>query len=80
MYCLLIGYLILRSTFLPWFLGALMIVAGLGWLTFSYEPLADHLSPYVQVVGTGAESLLMLWLLIMGVNADRWREQAARDL
>ena len=57
-----------------------MIVAGLGWLTFSYEPLADHLSPYVQVVGIGAESLLMLWLLIMGVNADRWREQAARDL
>jgi len=77
MYDLLIGYLVLRSTFLPRFLGALMVFAGLGWLTFLYEPLADHLSPYIQVLGIIAEVLLMLWLLVMGVNAERWREQAA---
>ncbi len=77
MYDLLIGYLILRSTFLPRFLGALMVFAGLGWLTFLYEPLADHLSPYIQVLGIIAEVLLMLWLLVMSVNAERWREQAA---
>jgi hypothetical protein len=76
-YCLLIGYLILRSTFLPRFLGALMVLAGLGWLTFSYEPLADHLSPYIQVLGIVAEGLLMLWLLVMGVKAERWQEQAS---
>src|SRR5207253_10350477 len=65
-YCLLIGYLILGSTFLPRFLGALMVLAGFGWLTFLYEPLANHFSPYIQVLGVAAEGLLMLWLLVMG--------------
>jgi hypothetical protein len=45
-YCLLIGYLIFRSMFLPRILGALMAFAGLGWLTFLSTPLANHLSPY----------------------------------
>lgn len=74
-YDLLIGWLILGSTFLPRFLGALMVVAGLGWLTFLYEPLADRLSPYVQGLGIIAEALLMLWLLVAGVNVERWHEQ-----
>ena len=75
-YDVLIGYLILRSTFLPRWLGALMVLAGLGWLTFLYEPLADRLSPYIQVLGIVAEGLLTLWLLVAGVNAERWNEQA----
>ena len=65
------------STFLPRLLGALMVLAGLGWLTFLYAPLADHLSPYIQVLGIVAEAALMLWLLVMGVNSERWQEQAS---
>jgi hypothetical protein len=26
---------------------------------------------------TNAEGLLMLWLLVMGVNAERWKEQTS---
>ena len=78
-YCLLIGCLILGSTFLPRFLGALMVLAGLGWLTFLYAPLADQLSPYIEALGIVAEACLMLWLLVMGVNPERWQEQAERQ-
>jgi len=76
-YCLLLGYLILRSTFLPWILGALMVLAGLGWLTFLILPPTSHVSRYIEVLGIVAEGLLMLWLLTLGVNPQRWREQAA---
>lgn len=75
-YCLLIGYLIFRSTFLPRVLGALMAFAGLGWLTFLSPPLANHLSPYILAPGLLGEGSLMLWLLVIGVNAQRWKEQA----
>ena len=74
---IVIGYLIFRSTFLPRFLGVLMMIAGLGWLTFLSPALATHLSPYVDVLGFIAELFLMLWLLVMGVNVQRWKEQAS---
>ena len=75
-YCLLIGYLIFRSTFLPRILGALMALAGFGWLTFIWPPLANYLSPYNMVPGMVGEGALTLWLLLMGVNVQRWKEQA----
>jgi len=75
-YCLLIGYLIFRSAFLPRILGVLMALAGLGWLTF-LSPLANHLSTYLKALGFLAEASLMLWLLVKGVNVQRWQEQAS---
>lgn len=77
LYCLLIGCLIFKSTFLPRILGVLMALAGLGWLTFLSPPLANALSPYVLVLGFLAELSLMLWLLVKGVNVQRWKQQAA---
>jgi hypothetical protein len=51
--------------------------AGFGWLTFLSPPLANYLSPYNLVLGFLAELSLMLWLLVMGVNVQRWKEQAS---
>jgi hypothetical protein len=76
-YCLLIGTLILRSTFLPQLIGWLMVLAGLGWLAFLSPPVARHLSLPIEVIGIVAEASLMLWLLVMGVNVERWNEQAS---
>ena len=47
LYDLLLGYLVVKSTFLPKALGALLMLAGLGWLTFAWPPLASATSPYV---------------------------------
>jgi hypothetical protein len=76
-YDLLIGYLIFRSAFLPRILGVLMALAGLGWLTFLSPPVANYLSPYTLVLGFLSELSLMLWLLVRGVNVQRWKEQAS---
>jgi hypothetical protein len=75
-YCLLIGYLIFRSTFLPRILGVLMALAGLGWLAFLSPNLAHSLSLCIEGLGIFAEASLMLWLIVMGVNVQRWKEQA----
>jgi hypothetical protein len=76
-YCLLIGYLILRSTFLPGILGVLMAVGGLGWLTFVSPGLSNYLSPYNMAPGVLGETALTVWLLAVGVNTRRWNEQAS---
>jgi hypothetical protein len=75
-YCLLIGYLVFMSTFLPRILGVLMMLAGLGWLIF-LSPLASTLSTYLQVLGFVAELSLCLWLIVMGVNVPKWLEKTS---
>jgi len=77
LYCLLLGYLVFRSTFLPRLIGVFMAFAGLGYLTFVSPPLAAYLSPYNLAPAALGEGSLMLWLLIVGVNAPRWQEQAS---
>jgi Domain of unknown function (DUF4386) len=78
-HCLLIGYLILRSNFLPRLVGVLMTFAGLGWLSFLSPPLVKALYPYIIVPGFLGETSLTLWLLFAGVNVERWNEQFQRS-
>jgi hypothetical protein len=77
LYCLLIGYLVFRSAFLPRMLGVLMAIGGLAWLTDLAIPLTDHLAPYNVVCGFVGEGLLMLWLLVIGLNGQRRNAQAS---
>jgi hypothetical protein len=75
-WCVLVGYLIFRATFMPRILGLLEGLAGVCWLTFIWPPLAHYISPYNQILAGLGEIALMLWLLVMGVNAERWQAQA----
>jgi hypothetical protein len=81
-HCLLVGWLISRSTFLPRLVGSLLAFGGLGWLTLSLASLlspafARSLVPYISIPGVVGELSLTLWLLVVGVNVPRWNEQAA---
>ena len=73
--CILGGYVIYKSIFLPRILGVLLAIAGLGYSTYLWTPLADYLYPYNLALGIG-ELILGLWLLIFGENVERWKEQA----
>jgi hypothetical protein len=75
-FCILVGYLISRSAFLPRILGALIAFGGLAWLTYPLTPFANYLSPYNLIAGLAGEASVFLWLLVKGVNDQRWNEQA----
>ena len=62
-YCLLVGYLSLDSTFVPRLVGGLMLFAGCGWLTFASPSLARALYPYNLAPGLIGEGSLTIWLL-----------------
>jgi hypothetical protein len=78
-YALLTGYLIVRSTFLPRVLGVISMVGGLGWLAFLYLPLASHLFPFLAIFAILGAAALIVWLLVKGVNEQRWKEQELKQ-
>jgi len=77
-YCIGLGWLTLKATFLPRVIGVLLIVAGLGWLTHVHAPLAKRLGALAMAPGMVGEGALTFWLLAAGVDPERWRAQSAR--
>ncbi|HEY6866831.1 MAG TPA: DUF4386 domain-containing protein [Candidatus Eisenbacteria bacterium] len=75
-WCVLSGYLIARSTFMPRILGVLLAIDGLGWILYLHTPLAYQLFPVIAAASGIAEIPLQLWLLVFGVNPQRWKERA----
>jgi len=75
-YCVLIGWLIIQSTFLPRLIGVLMAIGGIGWLTFLSASLAKFLAPYNFAPGIIGEGALTLWLVVKGVNEQSWIDPA----
>jgi hypothetical protein len=67
LHLLLAGYLIFRSRYIPWWLGILLVINGLGWMVNSLGPyLYPHANLDPLFVTFFGEVVFMLWLLIMG--------------
>src|SRR5262249_4603292 len=68
LWCVLIGFLILKASFMPRILGVLLAISGIGWMMYLVPPLAIHLFiPYIAGASAIGELPVMLWLLIAGV-------------
>lgn len=74
---LILGYLIVQSGYFPKLLGYLFIAAGIGYLFDSVGLLlvADYTATpgAIAAVIALAEIAFPLWLLVKGVNMDRWQ-------
>jgi hypothetical protein len=83
--CLVTGYLIFRSGFLPRVIGIMMQIAGVCYLINSFAlilspSIADMLFPAILLPPFVAESSLCLWLLIKGVNVAKWKGLTTHEI
>jgi hypothetical protein len=83
--CLLLGYLIFKSGYLPKTIGVLMQIAGLSYLTNSFAMIlaphfANQIFPAILIPAFVGEASLCLWLLVKGVNVERWNARAGAQL
>jgi hypothetical protein len=82
-FCLIIGFVIFRSTFFPRLVGPVIAIEGVLYLVNSFAhfiapAIGARVFPFLAVSGLGEVSFC-LCLLIAGVNVQRWTEQAARS-
>lgn len=71
------GYLVFRSTYLPRWLGVLSVIASLGWLAFLYPPLGYSTFMVAALLGLIASAAKIFWLIVFGVNEEKFREVEA---
>jgi hypothetical protein len=81
-FCVIIGYLIFRSGYLPKWIGVLMQIAGLCYLTNSFAlvlspSFANRIYPAILLPAFVGEASLCLWLLVKGVDVEKWKEKAS---
>ena len=77
---LVLGYLLFKSGYLPRILGVLFVLASLGYLVDSYGhillPQYTEIYSWVVLATIPAELAFAFWLLIKGVNVEKWEERA----
>jgi hypothetical protein len=69
-----LGLLVFRSGFLPKLIGVLLVVAGAAYVIDSGTQLMFPGHATISQFTFVGEVLLPLWLLIKGVNVERWQQ------
>ncbi len=71
------GYLVFKSGFLPKILGVLLLINGFGYLIDSVAALLfPNLNVNIVMFTGWVEVVFALWLVIRGVNVERWEKRA----
>lgn len=71
-----LGYLIIKSNFIPKILGVLLIIAGVGYVFDSFMLfLAPQYGINVPDYTFIGEVTITLWLLIKGVDVEQWKKR-----
>lgn len=73
----LLGWLMMKSAYFPKWLGVLGLIGGIGWTTFYFPSLGRQLFMPLAAIGLLGALATIGWLLIVGVNEEKWHEQAA---
>jgi len=73
------GYLIYRSSYLPKFLGVLLVLAGLGFIAKNFAAVLAPSFPsdLFMVAMLFAGVAFTLWFLVKGVDVAKWEAKAA---
>ena len=82
--CVILGYLIYRSDYMPRAIGILMQIAGACYVVNSVAlllspRLASQLFPTILIPSLIGELTLALWLLVKGVRAETWDQYGRSD-
>lgn len=72
----LLGWLMMKSTYFPKWVGLLGLIGGIGWTTFYVPSFGRPLFMFLAVIGLVGALATIGWLLIVGVNEEKFREQA----
>jgi hypothetical protein len=81
LHLVLLGWLVYRSGFFPKIAGVLLVLAGIGYFAQSFGTivapnLSEVLSTVVLVLAIPGELVFALWLLIKGVDEQKWQARA----
>jgi hypothetical protein len=76
-----VAYLVYKSTFLPRAIGILLAIDALNYVVVGFTNIlapgvGAHLGAWTGFPTIAAEGSLCLWLLVKGVDVDRWKQQA----
>ena len=70
-----LGYLVFKSGFFPRILGVLLIMSGFGYVIDSFATFLGY-EVNLGLFTAWGEVLFILWLLIKGVNTEKWEKRA----
>lgn len=76
---LITGWLIMKSTFFPKWLGVLGVVGGILWTSFYWPSFGRSLFMVSAIIGLVGSVATIGWLIVVGLDEQRFRERVAEQ-